>query len=56
MSSNSTTIEKLHSGNYLNWKLHIELILTKEDNWDITNGNEPAPSSKGKGKETEVLR
>ena len=53
MSSNSNTIEKLDSGNYLNWKLRIKLILTKEDHWDIVNGDELHPSLKGNEKEGE---
>jgi hypothetical protein len=45
------SIEKLHSTNYQTWKLKIELILTREDTWDIVTGDEPPPSDKGKEKE-----
>ena len=54
-ASSVNAFEKLNSANYLNWKLRIELILTKEDHWDIVIGDEPFPSvsisASTKGKE-----
>src|SRR4051812_30130034 len=47
------TIEKLNPGNYQTWKLKIELILTREDTWDVVTGDKPSPTKKEKEKEGE---
>ena len=48
-------IEKLHNGNYYNWKVQVQMALIKEKVWGAMNGSTPRPSattSKEKKSET----
>lgn len=44
MNSKTENIEKLNNRNYFNWKYRMELLLIKEDLWEVIEKGQQSQS------------